>query len=864
VIARLVRSPVAIAIVLLILATNALVGSFVRAPDPHLRATYGLGAESLILGHDLPTLLTSVVIANGPAELVVVLLANLLVVGLVERRIGHGRALLAFAVTAVAGGGFGVMAQAAGLLTRGVWSTPPADLVVFHPFTPVFGTAMAGSAFAGPLWRRRIRVLGLAGLIIVLLYSGQPGDFYRLAGALSGLALGWLLARDLPSLQFPRSSHHETRTLLAVLVATDAVGPFVAVFQRSGYGILRPLGLLFGDASPARGLAACQGAVRATGCAAPGPLGLVGTVALDVLPLAVLLAAAAGLWNGRRAAAWAAIVVNAVLGALAAIYYNLLPALAHPAEVLALSGRSDPSLQTVLAALLPIAVSGVVGVNLHHFSVRATSRAVHLSAIAVLLVVLVGATSYTVVCITAPGAFVPRLVPDDVALNLAQRYVPFGFLRRHRFDFIALTPLSRALSSWIGPSAWMAGLVSVIACCIAVHRPRSSADEARVRAILRTASTGSIAYMATWAGNSYWFSADGRHAVAYRDASGIALTVGEPIGPPDGLVEAARAFAIACDDRGVTSAFYTVRPEFAAALGTDVPWASMVIGEDTVLNPSSYSMKGKRWQDVRSSINRADRLGVRSVWTDWASLTPAERRQIEEISEEWVADRRLPELGFTLGGLRELRDPEVKLMLAVGPGGQIEGVTSWLPSRRDGDVIGLTLDFMRRRSGSMNGVMEFLIAAVATAAQQRGLEFVSLSVAPLASGATVEETDGVRQLLEAISRILEPAYGFASLAAFKMKFEPSVLPVVLAYPDAVSLPAISIALTRAYLPNAGIRGLARLLGPRRPEAQPPGRGRQPEQVAVADTSGSPPGRGDARTAPSVIPDSEPGSRDDIV
>ena len=33
-----------------------------------------------------------------------------------------------------------------------------------------------------------------------------------------------------------------------------------------------------------------------------------------------------------------------------------------------------------------------------------------------------------------------------------------------------------------------------------------------------------------------------------------------------------------------------------------------------------------------------------------------------EICEQWVVQKGLPELGFTLGGLDELPDPDVRLM----------------------------------------------------------------------------------------------------------------------------------------------------------------------------------------------------------
>jgi lysylphosphatidylglycerol synthetase-like protein (DUF2156 family) len=233
-----------------------------------------------------------------------------------------------------------------------------------------------------------------------------------------------------------------------------------------------------------------------------------------------------------------------------------------------------------------------------------------------------------------------------------------------------------------------------------------------------------------------------------------------------------------------------------------------VIGEDTVIDPRSFAMRGKRWQDVRSSINRAERAGVTAVLTDWEHCSLGLRSQITAISEEWVAERRLPELEFTLGGIEELKDPEVRLLLAVGPGDRVEGVTSWLPTYREGVIIGWTLDFMRRRTAGMNGVMEFLIASMALQLREERVEFLSLSVAPLAASGKGE----LPRALAALARILEPAYGFRSLAAFKDKFQPELRPVVLAFPDPIALPGIGIAIARAYLPDMSLPDMARLAG----------------------------------------------------
>ena len=62
---------------------------------------------------------------------------------------------------------------------------------------------------------------------------------------------------------------------------------------------------------------------------------------------------------------------------------------------------------------------------------------------------------------------------------------------------------------------------------------------------------------------------------------------------------------------------------------------------------------------------------------------------------------------------------------------------------------------------------------------------------------------------------LEPYYGFRSLQAFKSKFQPSHAPLYLVFPDEAALPRIGLALSRAYLPEAGVRDLLSLAHPKR-------------------------------------------------
>ena len=145
-----------------------------------------------------------------------------------------------------------------------------------------------------------------------------------------------------------------------------------------------------------------------------------------------------------------------------------------------------------------------------------------------------------------------------------------------------------------------------------------------------------------------------------------------------------------------------------------------------------------------------------------------------------MADKGLPEMGFTLGGLDELNDPNIRCLIAVGPDRTVHGITSSMPVYASGRPIGWTLDFMRRNTdpGTFRGVMEFLIATAALTFRDEGARFVSLSGAPLARLDRGEQPSALQRLLDMIANTMEPVYGFQSLLHFKAKI-PAGLPAAL-------------------------------------------------------------------------------------
>ncbi|MCU1476810.1 MAG: hypothetical protein JWQ64_1503 [Subtercola sp.] len=331
--------------------------------------------------------------------------------------------------------------------------------------------------------------------------------------------------------------------------------------------------------------------------------------------------------------------------------------------------------------------------------------------------------------------------------------------------------------------------------------------------ILTEDGGGTLSWMTMWKANSYFVTADGESFVAYQRYSGVAIALGDPIGPAEKLEQTIAEFVAECERIGLAPCFFSVADQTV----NEAPdgWTHLQVAEDTIIDLPTLEMAGKKWQPIRSSLNRATRENITFRMTSLAEEPWAIVSQVRAISEEWVGDKALPEMGFTLGGVDEALDPHVKTALALDENNTVQGVLSWLPvygDSVDGEqfVRGWTLDLMRRKDDGFKPVMEFLIASSCVYFQAEGALFVSLSGAPLAHADDQGEPTGIDAVLDSLGKILEPLYGFQSLHNFKTKFNPRYERMSLLYRDEADLPKIALALTRAFLPNESLIGIARM------------------------------------------------------
>lgn len=784
-----------------------------------------MGLSTTIARFNLTHLFISLFLTRGPIQLVFNAVALLLMLATAEPLLGRARMVCFGVVSTVVGVALGLAACAAlALLLQGT-------AVIYHirftlsPLALGVGALMAASAFSRPLWRRRMRVIGYAAIVAAVLFSGNPGTYCTLAAALYGQLMGAIAMRHgngaapARSMRWQLNTSYEARRIFGAIALVLALGPILAIISPTHAGPLSSLALLMSPAEPNHAvLAQCLADVTRTGCFFQFDLlrtSMPGAVLQSLLPTAVLVIMAWGLYRGRRLAAWVTIGCNTAAALLAALYYFVMPLADAPHGAVSLL-RHGAIAAGVANMLLPAGFAVAVLVSLRHFPIRTDPKRLATGAVLIAVTFAACVGVYLLFGLLRPQAYHPAPTLRELLIELPGRFIPIGFLSRTRLMFAPASVVASIVYQGVGLVFWAAVLIACLQWMrgIAVMDRRAQTNAGR----LVEHCGESMSFMATWEGNHYWMSPTGRSAVAYRVIGGIALTCTGPFGDRSEWMHDLREFTRFCVSHSWSPVFYAVHRDQRDALLAE-GWYSLEIGGEMVVDPRQWKTTGKKWQDIRTAINKAKRDGITDVLTTFEQAGPDVREQIEEISEQWTSLKALPEMRFTLGGVEELRDPRVHVLYAIDADGTVLGVTSWLPTWRDGRIIGWTLDFMRHRTDSPNGIMEFLIARMAERLRDQGLadpdnapKFMSLSAAPLAGmnperdnldaqGRTDTGTAMLQHALQIVADWMEPAYGFHSLFNFKRKFQPTEEPVYVCYPDPAALPQLGLAVVRAYVPS---------------------------------------------------------------
>jgi len=232
---------------------------------------------------------------------------------------------------------------------------------------------------------------------------------------------------------------------------------------------------------------------------------------------------------------------------------------------------------------------------------------------------------------------------------------------------------------------------------------------------------------------------------------------------------------------------------------------SLKMAEEAIVDLASFSLAGGKRAALRSMVHKVTRMGLAVRPYERAKgPEPAFDEQLEEISEQWLAEKRLGEMGFSLGrfSLETLDEAFVFLCME---GERVVAFTSWRPYRAGRAAV---LDLMRKRKEVPSGTMDLLVSRSLEELKAAGLEEASLANAPLAN--VGEPRRGLERGVDLLFENLNAFYGYKNLFQFKKKFAPRWESRYLVYPGGPALPAVAYAITSVH-GTGGLRNYHQVL-----------------------------------------------------
>src|SRR5262245_43420644 len=162
-----------------------------------------------------------------------------------------------------------------------------------------------------------------------------------------------------------------------------------------------------------------------------------------------------------------------------------------------------------------------------------------------------------------------------------------------------------AYARWFLESFYLITLAAIVYAGVAFFRPvvyryRTQPQEQELARHLRDQyGRNSLDYFKAWPDKSYFFSSTRRSFIAYRVSTGIALALGDPVGPPDEIDDVIRAFLGLCEENGWSPAFYQTTAEYLFHYRR-AGLHKLKVGDDGFVDLPVFALDGKHMKHWRN------------------------------------------------------------------------------------------------------------------------------------------------------------------------------------------------------------------------------------------------------------------------
>jgi phosphatidylglycerol lysyltransferase len=401
-----------------------------------------------------------------------------------------------------------------------------------------------------------------------------------------------------------------------------------------------------------------------------------------------------------------------------------------------------------------------------------------------------------------------------ILLAFAYGVAGFWFLERREFglDFDisdAVTETARYLAfigdprlvaqthhaAWFETSLYLISAAAVFYALWSIFQPvyyqfrTHPIERLRAKQIVEKHGRSSLDFFKYWPDKSFFFSATGESFIAYRVGGNFALALADPVGPEHEIEGIVNSFADFCAEHDWHFGFHQTLPDFLP-IYTKLGLHKIKVGDDAITDLGLFSMEGRSRKELRHTVNKLESEGVHFEHHE-PPINDQLLARLTEVSDDWLTIPGRRERQFTLGVFELDYVRQTRISVAVDAKGIVQGFLNEIPSYCKGEA---TIDLMRHRADSPEGVMDYLIVKLVQHLKQKGHTRFNFGMAPMAGFQENENATREERAIHYFFQNLNFLFSYRGLKHFKAKYASSWEPRYAVVPSSLDLPQLILAL----------------------------------------------------------------------
>lgn len=296
-------------------------------------------------------------------------------------------------------------------------------------------------------------------------------------------------------------------------------------------------------------------------------------------------------------------------------------------------------------------------------------------------------------------------------------------------------------------------------------------DMQRARKIVMRYGQNPASYLTLENDKMLYFSRCAEGVLPYGVVGSTVVVNGDPICAPEDFGCVLEEFRQFCQKSNHKLVFLSITDRYLEEY-KKLGFGTVKCGEEAVFDIQNYNIAGKKGAKMRMNVNHATKAGLEvHEYKPLEQKDAATEKAMNEITHEWLADKKSGLLTFTMGTVGLERPMDRRYFYACDQQGHIYGYNVYCPYDAG---RGYMADITRRSHDAPSGITEKIMYEAFQTFKEEGVQKVSLGIAPLANIIREgEKANSLELLLNFVYEHLNACYGFKNLYKAKENYSPT-------------------------------------------------------------------------------------------